>query len=511
MSENGETERPRGATMLRVMTLDPESCFRALRSRDPRFDGVLFVGVTSTGIYCRPVCTARPVRRENCRFFGNAASAEHSGFRPCLRCRPELAPGRSPVDAPSRTAARAVARIEAGALNDGGVDDLASGLGLSARQLRRLVEREYGVSPVELAQTRRLLLAKHLLTDSSLPILDVAYASGFASLRRFNTLFRDRYGLTPSTFRRRAGAPDPAHAIRLELGYRPPLEWNALLDFLAARATPGVESVVGGRYRRTVAIGKHRGWIEVAPSERANSLRVLVAPSLARALPPLLARVRALFDLDAQPTIIEDHLGADAVLGPVVARQRGLRVPGAFAGFEVALRAILGQQVSVAAATTIAGRIAARFGEPIETPFPELTTLAPTAERLASLPEGEMEGIGLTGARVACVRTLARAAADGSLVLDAGADPDETVERLEQLRGVGPWTAHYITMRALGWPDAFPHADLVLRKALGDVSPKVALERSQSWRPWRAYAAMHLWRSLSPAPKPSRSRATAQR
>lgn len=414
------------------------------------------------------------------------------------------------MDAPSRTAARAVARIEAGALNDGGVDDLAAGLGLSARQLRRLVEREYGVTPVELAQTRRLLLAKHLLTDSALPMVDVAFASGFASLRRFNTLFHDRYGLTPTKLRRRAGAPDPADAIRLELGYRPPLAWHALLDFLRARATPGVEFVDGETYRRTVAIGKHRGWIEVAESTRANSLRVLVAPSLARALPPMLARVRALFDLDAQPTIIEDHLGADLILAPVVARQHGLRVPGAFSGFEVALRAILGQQVSVAAATTFAGRIAAAFGEPIETPFPELTTLAPTAERLASLGEVEMGGIGLTGARVQCVRTLAQAVAEGTLAFEAGADPDETVARLEQLRGVGPWTAHYITMRALAWPDAFPHADLVLRKALGDVAPKAALEHSQSWRPWRAYAAMHLWRSVSQAPRSSRKDAKAQ-
>ena len=492
------------------MTLDPEICFRALRSRDPRFDGVLYVGVTSTGIYCRPVCTARPVRRENCRFFDNAASAEHSGFRPCLRCRPELAPGRSPVDAPSRTAARAVARIEAGALNDGAVDDLAADLGLSARQLRRLVEREYGVSPVELAQTRRLLLAKHLLTDSSLSMVDVAFASGFASLRRFNTLFRDRYGLTPTNLRRRAGAPDPADAIVLELGYRPPIEWQALLDFLAARATPGVEAVDGLRYRRTIAVGKHRGWIEVAPSTRVNSLRVRVAPTLARALPPLLSRVRALFDLDAQPAIIEEHLGADPVLGQVVANQRGLRVPGAISGFEVALRAILGQQVSVAAATTIAGRIAAAFGEPVETPFPELTTLAPTAERLAGLGDGEMNGFGLTGPRAECVRTLARAVVDGSLSLEAGADPDATVERLEQLRGVGPWTAHYITMRALAWPDAFPHADLVLRKALGDATPKVALERSQAWRPWRAYAAMHLWRGYSQGEADSRKGAKSQ-
>ncbi len=482
--------------MLREMTFDLESCYRALASRDPRFDGLLFVGVTSTGIYCRPVCTARPVRRENCRFFENAAAAEQSGFRPCLRCRPELAPGRSPVDAPGRTAARAVARIEAGALNDGPVDGLAASLGVSARQLRRLVEREYGVTPVELAQTRRLLLAKHLLTDSTLSMADVAFASGFASLRRFNKLFRDRYGLTPTGLRRRSGAPDPADAIVLELGYRPPIAWSALLDFLAARATPGVESVEGDRYRRTVAIGKHRGWIEVAPSTRASAVRVRIAPALARALAPLLARVRALFDLNAQPSILEAHLGADPVLGPVVARQPGLRVPGAIDGFEVALRAILGQQVSVAAATTIAGRIAAAFGEPVATPFPELTTLAPTAARLAETDDGALDGYGLTSARAVCVRTLATAVADGSLVLEAGADPDETVTRLEQLRGVGPWTAHYITMRALAWPDAFPHADLVLRKALGDVPPRVALERSQAWRPWRAYAAMHLWRDF---------------
>ncbi len=497
MSENGETFGARGARMLRVMTLDPESCFRALRSRDPRFDGVLYVGVTSTGIYCRPVCTARPVRRENCRFFDNAASAEHSGFRPCLRCRPELAPGRSPVDAPSRTAARAVARIEAGALNDGAVDDLAADLGLSARQLRRLVEREYGVSPVALAQTRRLLLAKHLLTDSSLSMVDVAFASGFASLRRFNTLFRDRYGLTPTNLRRRAGAPDPADAIVLELGYRPPIEWRALLDFWRRGRRPGsrpsMACAIDARLRSANTGDGSRSRRRLG---RIRCACVSRRRSRGRCL-PCLRRCARLFDLDAQPAIIEEHLGADPVLGPVVAKQRGLRVPGAITGFEVALRAILGQQVSVRAATTIAGRIASAFGEPIETPFPELTTLAPTAERLAGLGDGEMSGFGLTGPRAKCVRTLAGAVVDGSLVLEAGADPDATVERLEQLRGVGPWTAHYITMRALAWPDAFPHADLVLRKALGDASPKVALDRSQAWRPWRAYAAMHLWRGYS--------------
>lgn len=478
------------------MNLDPKSCYTALATRDARFDGVLFVGVTSTGIYCRPVCPARTPKRENCQFFQNAASAERGGFRPCLRCRPELAPGRSSVDAPGRIAARAFRRIEAGALDERRVDDLAAEFGVTARQLRRVVEREFGVSPIELAQTRRLLLAKHLLTDSSLPVIDVAFASGFASLRRFNALFRERYGLNPSELRRLRGEVSASADLLLDIGYRPPFDWGGLLRFLAVRATPGVEAVQGDRYVRTVAFGKHRGWIGVGLSPRTNALRVELAPSLVKALPPLLARVKHAFDLNAQPAAIEAHLANDERLGPIVARQPGLRIPGGFDGFETALRAVLGQQVSVRAATTLAGRVSEKFGEHIDTPHPALKRLPVTAARMAEAGASDLTDLGLTRTRADCVLSLAQAVADGAIALEPGADPTTTVAALERLPGIGPWTAQYVAMRVLGWPDAFPHSDLGLRKALGDLSPKEILLAAEPWRPWRAYAALHLWRSL---------------
>jgi AraC family transcriptional regulator, regulatory protein of adaptative response / DNA-3-methyladenine glycosylase II len=485
------------------MTLDQESCYRALSARDPRFDGLFFVGVTSTGIYCRPVCPARLPRRDRCHFYGSQAAAEQAGFRPCLRCRPELAPGRASVDSASRLAGAAAARIAAGALNQAGVEDLARELFVGARQLRRALRREYGVGPAELAQTNRLLLAKRLLGETELSMTEVAFASGFSSVRRFNGLFRERYGLAPGELRRSPGGGALHATLSLTLPFRPPLDWEALLTFLAGRATPGVEVVEGGRYRRTLVLGGHRGHLAVGPDEGAkHALRVEVSHSLAPVLMPLLSRLRTLFDLDAEPDRIAGCLERDPVLGPRVRRHPGLRVPGAVDGFELAVRAVLGQQVSVQAATTLAGRLAHAFGEPAETGHPGLTRYPVAAERLAAAEPEQLLDLGVTRARAHCIIGLAAAAAAGELRLEPGADVDGTIETLQALPGIGPWTAQYIAMRALHWPDAFPHTDLMLKRAFGTSSAAELLQAAEAWRPWRAYAALHLWNSLASTGRP---------
>ncbi len=487
------------------MELDPGRCYSALKAHDARFDGRFFVAVSTTGIYCRPVCTARIPGRDRCSFYANAASAERAGYRPCLRCRPELAPGQAPVDA-VRTAARwAVGRIESGALNEGDLERLAAEYGISSRQLRRVVETEFGVTPVELAQTRRLLLAKHLLTDSTLGMTDVAFASGFSSVRRFNHLFKTRYCLNPTALRRQGKPAEHADVITLKLAYRPPLDWPRLVAFLASRGASGVECAQGQRYLRTASLDAggmtYRGWFAAQPLPKQNALRLEISSNLMPALAPLLARVRRLFDLDANPRIIEEHLSRDVRLKPIVRRQAGLRVPGAFDGFELALRAVLGQRISVKGASTLFGRCAAAFGEPAlldakAAPGEALTFFAPTAARVAQASPRELIALGLTKARAETIRGLARALADGKLKLEPGVDIEETMQRLEALPGIGAWTAHYIAMRALGYPDAFPHADLGLMKALDLRKPRDMLAAAEPWRPWRAYAAHHLWASL---------------
>ena len=430
------------------MPSDDEIRYRALAARDARFDGVFFVGVTSTRIYCRPICTARCPGRNRCRFYANRALAERDGFRPCLRCRPELAPGHAPVDAVRRTAQAAAGRIEAGALNDGGsLDELAADLGLSARQLRRAVKQEFGVSPIELAQTQRLLLAKQLLSESSLPIIQVAFASGFESVRRFNALFRAHYRLTPTGLRRLV-RPCTGDLVRLTLAYRPPLNWSSLLRFLNGRATAGVEQVVGQAYIRTAAVGKYRGWLKVEPIARRDALSVEIATSLMPALPEIMSRLKNLFDLSARPDVIASHLSADERFAPLVPRCAGLRVPGAFDGFELTVRAILGQRVSVRAATTLAGRLAARYGVLIETPFQGLDRLSPSASRLAEAPADEIASLGIAAPRAASIRSIAQAVAGQQLDLQPGADPVATTLALQAFPGIGDWTAQYIAMRA---------------------------------------------------------------
>jgi AraC family transcriptional regulator, regulatory protein of adaptative response / DNA-3-methyladenine glycosylase II len=479
--------------------LDGDTCYRALEARDARFDGVFFVGVATTGIYCRPVCRARTPRRDRCAFYGTAAEAERASFRACFRCRPELAPGKGPAFAVPALCASAAGHIEAGFLNDASVDDLAAELGVTARHLRRAMVAELGVSPVELSGARRLALAKQLLHDTRLPLAEVAFASGFSSVRRFNAVFQARFGRPPSALRRdHAARPDdPRGTILLRLDHRPPLDWDALLGFLAPRAIPGVEAIEGGVYRRTVHLGGATGWISVRRDERRDAILAEVSLSLGGVLMPLSARLRALFDLDAQPSAVAAHLGRDPVLAPLVARRPGLRLPGAFDTFETAMRTVLGQQISVRAATTLSGRLAQRLGDPVEAPFPGLDRLSPTAAAVGGAAEATIASVGLPAARARALGGLARAFAGGEIRLARASDPEAARAKLVALPGVGPWTAEVLAMRALGWPDAFPASDLAVRRALGDVTARAATARAEAWRPFRSYAVMHLWTDLA--------------
>jgi AraC family transcriptional regulator of adaptative response / DNA-3-methyladenine glycosylase II len=471
--------------------IDAATAYKALRARDRRFDGLFFVAVKTTGIYCRPICPARVPGRDRCEFFVLSAEAERAGFRACLRCRPELAPGHASIDATSAHLRTAIARIDAGYLNRHSVDELAGGLGITARHLRRAMEAEFGVSPVELAQTKRLAVAKQLLHDTSLPLTDVALASGFSSLRRFNSAFRERFQRPPTAIRRMQRATDDAGAIRLRLDYRPPFSWDHTLGFLRMRAIPGVEHFEGDTYRRSVSLGGHHGTVSVRP--HGDRLEAMISPPLASELVQVVSRLRQLFDLDARPDLINHTLGKDAKLRASVRRTPGLRVPGAFDGFEIAIRAVLGQRISVKAATTLAWRLVERYGAPFESGDPHINRLFPTAEILAAADPEQIRALGLPLARAQTIIELSKALLGGAVPLERTSDPDRTMERLQKIPGIGPWTAQYITMRALRWPDAFPAGDLVVCQRLGVKTAKAAEARAESWRPWRSYAVLHLW------------------
>jgi AraC family transcriptional regulator of adaptative response / DNA-3-methyladenine glycosylase II len=482
------------------MDPDRRRLYHALTARDSRFDGVFFVGVTSTDVYCRPICPAKTPKARNCRFFDTPQEAEHAGFRPCLRCRPELAPGSAPVDDGQRIAAAIVQRLEEGNFDEkADLESIADQFELSSRQIRRIIQKELGVPPIQLLLTRRLLLAKQLLTETTLPITEVAFASGFSSLRRFNDAFNTRYGMPPTRLRRKATAGADAivesQTSTLQLSYRPPYDWTGVLAFLAARALTGVEHVTDSSYARTVRLGMAKGWIRVTQSKKKPALLIEFTHSLTPVLPALLGRVRALFDLNARPDLIARHLRKDARLKSAVTTNPGLRVPGAFNGFEMGVRAILGQQLTVRAATTIAGRFIEAFGTPIGTPLAELNRLTPAPATIAAASLDDIARLGIIAARATSIIALAKAQGSGALCLDGGAhhDPDGSIARLAELPGIGPWTAHYIAMRALRWPDAFPKEDIAVRRNLGGVTAKEAEARSQSWRPWRSYAVMHIW------------------
>ncbi len=480
-------------------TKDNDACYRALRTRDVRFDGRLFVGITSTGIYCRPICPARTAKKENCRFFPSAAAAQAAGFRPCLRCRPEISPDAAAWRGTSNTVSRALALIAEGAVDgEASVPLLADRLGIGERQLRRLFERHLGVPPVAVAQTRRVLFAKQLIQETQLPMAEIAAASGFGSVRRFNDTFRNLFRRSPSELRRK----DTTHAsalspVTLRLGYRAPYDWDAILEFLAQRAMEGVEHVDNSRYMRTIEIGGAKGSVEVAPGN-GYLVATIRMPEI-KALLQIVARLRRMFDLDADVEAIGSHLSGDESLAPLIARRPGLRSPGAWCSFEHAVRAILGQQVSVIAARKLAGKIVAltdiRVAESV-TGNPHLTRVFPTPKQLAA---ADLSSLGMPKARIASLQALAKAAAKNPKLLEPAGTYEEVLERLRTLPGFGPWTAQYWALRALRDSDAFPEADVGLLRspavALNGkrLSPKALLERAEAWRPWRAYAAQHLW------------------
>jgi AraC family transcriptional regulator of adaptative response / DNA-3-methyladenine glycosylase II len=447
------------------------------------------VGVSTTGIYCRPVCPARTPRADRCAFFSHAAEAEHAGFRACFRCRPELAPGAASVDARSRLVSTALDAIERGALAEGGLEPLAKRLGITSRHLRRTLEAELGVTPIEIETTRRLGIAKQLLTDTALPLAQVAFGAGFGSVRRFNDAFVARFERKPSEVRR-AVAPDPASPdLRLRLDHRGPLDWAALVGFVAPRAVPGVERVVDGAYERAVLVDGTGGWLRVRPRDDRSALTLELSLSLVPHIAKLARAVRDLFDLDARPDRIAAALGTDPTMRALVKRRPGLRVPGAIDPFEIAVRAVLAQQVSVAAATTLVGRVAARFGRVIETGLEGLDRAFPDAATLADVPPVRIASLGLPSTRARALSFLSRAVARGDIDLSGAQPPREVAAQLVALPGIGPFTAEVIAMRALRDADAFPAGDLVLARRLG----AQAAARSEAWRPFRAYAAMHLW------------------
>jgi AraC family transcriptional regulator, regulatory protein of adaptative response / DNA-3-methyladenine glycosylase II len=486
--------------------LQSEIYERARLARDPRFDGQFFIGVNTTGIYCRPICPAVSPKRENIAFFPSAAAAGEAGFRPCLRCRPECAPGTPAWSGTSTTVRRGLRLISGGALDDGNVEQLADRLGVTSRHLRRLFGKHLGASPLAVASTQRLHFAKRLIDETSMPMSLIAEAAGYGSVRRFNDSMKANYGRTPRELRRSSSRRQEkrhetvdAATLSVRLAYRKPFDWNSLLQFFALRATPGVESVSRDRYRRTASLNGSHAIIELQPDEADSHLLLTLYGVATASLFETVQRCRELFDLDAPVADISAVLERDRVLAGLLKKQPGIRVPGSWDGFELTVRAILGQQISVKAATTLAGRIASSYGEALVLPDGveqgELTRVFPTAERLL---RARLENCGIIRARADTIRSVARAVIRGDLVFDASQDPEEFCEALKSIKGIGDWTAQYVAMRGLKNPDAFPASDLGLIKAIERprrVTPAKLLARAQEWRPWRAYAALLLWGS----------------
>ncbi len=472
---------------------------RARLSRDPRFDGKFFVGVRTTGIYCRPICPANTPKSENVSFYRTAAAASEAGFRPCLRCRPECAPGTPAWAGTSATVQRGLKLIAEGALDEGNVETLAERLGVTSRHLRRLFTKHLGASPLAVAHTQRLHFAKNLIDETSLSMHDIAIAAGFGSTRRFNDTFRKVYGRAPRELRKARDAEITASALTVSLPYRLPFDWDRMLGFFALRATPGVEHVADGRYLRTVELGEERGVVDVRDAGGKLELRLHGIGT--RSLIAVVQRLRGVFDLDASATDVHEVLAKDAFLRPLLEQNPGVRVPGAWDGFELTVRAILGQQVSVRAATTLAGRIACRYGEKIDAP---VEGLADGPDRLfpepGKLMRARLETLGIIGSRSNTIRALSREVNAGRISFDAAQEPEDFRASLLSIKGIGEWTADYVAMRALKNPDALPASDLGLLRAFdeshrGRLRPSELKSRAEAWRPWRAYAALLLWGS----------------
>jgi AraC family transcriptional regulator of adaptative response / DNA-3-methyladenine glycosylase II len=486
--------------------MDFDACRRAFATRDARFDGQVFCGVKTTGIYCRPVCPARTPKPENVEFFPSAAAAQEAGYRPCLRCRPESSPDLGAWRGTSNTVSRALSLIEGGALDGGDVDGLAARLGVGERQLRRLFKQHLGASPVAVAQTRRVLLAKQLLHETRLPMAEVALASGFGSVRRFNETFQQIFRRPPGALRRLQGeVTAQAAGIRVRLPYRAPYDWNQIIGFLAARAITGVEAVTPARYARTLSVDGATGVVLVARGA-GDFLEAEVHLSDLRALPGVIARIRRVFDLAVDPAMIGSHLAQDVALAPLVAARPGLRAPGAWDGFELAVRAILGQQVTVAQARSLASRLVETYGPPIEHPAAAALGLSRLFPEPSFLVDQDVAALGMPGARGRALEGLARAVVADPAIFAQRADLESAVAALSALPGVGDWTAQYIALRGMREPDAFPAADIGLMRAMADeagIRPNAAqlLARAEAWRPWRAYAAQHLWAADPGAPE----------
>ena len=476
---------------------------RARLARDARFDGQFYIGVITTGIYCRPICPANSPKAENIKFYPSAAAAADAGFRPCLRCRPECAPGSPAWSGTSTTVRRGLRLIANGALDSDGIENLAERLGVTSRHLRRLFTRHIGASPLAVAHTQRLHFAKRLIDETTLPLNNIAIAAGFNSTRRFNDTFKKTYGRSPGQLRklgRRQNNPDPEAALSVRLPYRQPFAWNELLAFFRHRATPGVEVVDGDCYRRTLLVDNRQAVVELRPSAKGNYLALTLHRVPTPSLFETVQKARDVFDLDAPVAEIATVLSSDPLLEKMLQAHPGIRVPGAWDGFELTIRAILGQQISVKAATTLAGRIAARYGEPLDHASPDkngLLYLFPGAERLS---RAKFDKIGLVQSRANTIQSVAKAVVSGDLQFDTANDPEKFCTVLKSIKGIGDWTAQYVAMRALKNPDAFPASDLGLLKSLHypeRISPAELSRHAERWRPWRAYAALLLWNSLS--------------
>jgi len=479
---------------LSTLNLNPHICYQAMQSRDCRFDGLFYVGISSTKIFCRAICSARLPKFENCTFYKSAAAAQQAGYRPCLRCCPELAPPVKLGTTGSHTVNRALQLIEKGALDNGSVTALSQQLGVNVRTLRQQFARHVGTSPIQVAKTRRLLFAKRLIDETALPMTDIAISAGFKSIRAFNSAFQNSYGRSPTSLRRKPDSPTCSNTLTLKLPFTTPYNWPALMAFWQPRSIHSIEIATEQQYCRSFTLHKQQGWVRISPVPQKNYLQVSIGNAPVTHISQILLRLRQMFDVSANITAIESHLANSPILKPLLGQS--LRIPGAWDPFELAVRAIVGQQVSVAAATTVFNRIVATYGEPLtltDAP-PVLTQVFPTAQVLA---KADLTSTGLVKSRAHAINQLAKVVVDHPHFFDEMTTLETAVQKLCALPGIGPWTAHYIALRALSEPDAFPPGDIALLRAverLGyTLNKKELTQLSEKWRPWRGYAAMCLW------------------